>query len=201
VAGDGPLRETLAALGAQGVADLQVIVATDDPARVAVELDDALSALVFVAAGSGVTEARRAALRLVGADRSVLLLRAGEVLSPGFLGRCVAALATDPELAFVTTYAVGRHAACAPIGNFGGRLLGHSAAGIALFRAGELERGLPSPSRPGAEDAELHAMLAEDGRYGAVIPEQLAQRVHRERPHAVAPPREPSRALWATAAG
>jgi glycogen synthase len=204
-AGDGPLVDTVASLEAQRWPSLEILVATDAVERVPPRLGERLHALVVVEPGSGVVSAaRRAALACRRLAGLVVLLRAGDVLEPTFLARCVAALESGAA-AYVTPFARGRHPSCAPIGNLVAGLVAEYdvAASVALIRPDSLRPGLPDTApATDSEDSALFGELARRGELGAVLPEILVRRLRRRRGatergvtdalSAMGPPRE----LW-----
>ncbi len=181
VAGDGALDETLDSIAAQELRCGALIVATDDAMRVAPGRLESITRLVLVPAGQdSETRARRAALAAADRAHAITFLRAGDVLAPGFLRRCTQSLASPSRPAYVTTFARGKLAGRAPLGNLAGAIVPENdAAGrVALFRPGAVT-AIPDPATPGSSDDALFAELAESGRFGAVIPEALVWRVQR----------------------
>jgi hypothetical protein len=97
-----------------------------------------------------------------------LLLRAGDAVRPEFVERARAALQANPELSYVTAHAPGWRPACAPIGNFGARLVPElHVAGTAVLA----QRGDAAAAGAGAPLIGL----AGRGRYGAVLSERLLE--------------------------
>ena len=181
VAGDGSLADTLHSLRLQTTAGAQLIVAADDAMRIEPAQLPELSALKLIEPGADAeTRARVAALNVVDPRCAICMLRAGDVLDARFMERCQAALRSDAAPAYVTTYASGRYAGRAPVGNFtAGILPENDAAGtIALFAPGTLT-AIPRTPDPRAADVALFAELAASELLGAVIPEPLVTRVQR----------------------
>lgn len=179
--GDGPLEGTLESIEAQDLPGLEIVVVAEHEVGVPWHLAGRLHALAFLAeAETGITAARRQALALRTSRGPLVLLRGGERLLPGFLERGLAALQADPGLPYVTPYARGREPSCAPIGNFPARFVPELevSASIALLRADALPHDLLTPERDGCEDEDLFESLAREGRFGAVIPEELAAARH-----------------------
>jgi hypothetical protein len=167
--GDGPLERTLDSLEDQRLERLELVLAVEDGVRVPPAALPRLHALVPLAPGDGtLDDARRAGLARRAGRGPVLLLRSGQTVAPGFLERALAALAADPELAYVTAHAAGRTSGCAPLGNHAASLLPDRAAcaTVALLR--------DAAPLAGEQDEEtLLAALAASGHFGAVIPEPL----------------------------
>ncbi len=181
VDGDGSLDDTLDSLASQQLLCSQLIVAVDDPLRVDPSRLTGMARLVLVAPGPDAeTRARRAALDAADETSAITLMRAGDVLDPSFLSRCSAALQSGGAPAYVTSFARGRFAGRAPIGNLTAGLVPENDApgSIALFAPGVLT-AIPDAPDPECTDAALFSELAANDLLGAVIPEPLVRRVQR----------------------
>jgi hypothetical protein len=104
-------------------------------------------------------------------DGLVLLAPAGAVIEPGFLQRAVAALAGEPQIAWVSAFArTGDTPVHAPPGNY--RLPLHeldASPSVALVRRSALTAALATE----AGEPDLFERLAAGGSYGVVLQEQL----------------------------
>ena len=167
--GGQDLERTIASLEAAG--DVELVVVATGPEPVPARL---LGRLHAVAVAEGDTGALHAAgLARARSRGPALLIRAGDTVRPGFLERARAALQADPALAYVTAHAPGWRPACAPLGNFGARLVPelHVAGTAVLAQHGD---AAAPASHAGGAGAPLLA-LAERGRYGAVLSERLLE--------------------------
>jgi len=134
---------------------------------------------------SGLSTARNAGISQA-RGKYVFPMDADNVAEPEFVSRCVSVLEADPRLAYVTTWSrfidedgvadLAPSGGIQPLGNTS-RILPHiNAAGDAaavlprrLFQLGYRY----SPDLSSNEDWALYRQLAQDGRFGRVIPERL----------------------------
>jgi glycogen(starch) synthase len=167
--GGQDLERTIASLEASG--DVELVVAATGPELVPARLLGRLHAVVVAEGDTGALHA--AGLARARSHGPALLIRAGDTVRPAFLERARAALQADPALAYVTAHAPGWRPACAPLGNFGARLVPelHVAGTAVLAQHGD---AAAPASRGGGAGAPLLA-LAERGRYGAVLSERLLE--------------------------
>jgi hypothetical protein len=159
--GGQDLHRTVASLEAVG--DVELVVAAAGPELVPARL---LGRVHAVAVADGETGALQAAgLARARSAGPRLLIRAGDAVTPEFVERARAALEADPALAYVTAHAPGWRPACAPLGNFGARLVPelHVAGTAVLAQRADAVGGAGAPL----------LALAERGRYGAVLSERL----------------------------
>jgi glycogen synthase len=162
--GGQDLERTIASLEAAG--DVELVVAASAPELVPARLLGRLHAVTVAEGDTG--DLHGAGLARARSAGPCLLLRAGDAVRPEFVERARAALRANPELSYVTAHAPGWRPACAPIGNFGARLVPelHVAGTAVLARHGDAAAG-------GAGAALIG--LAERGRYGAVLSERLLE--------------------------
>ena len=167
--GGQDLERTIASLEAAG--DVELVVAAAGPELVPARLLGRVHAVAVAEGDTG--DLHAAGLARARSRGPALLIRAGDSVRPGFLERARAALQADPALAYVTAHAPGWRPACAPLGNFGARLVPElHVAGTAVL-AQHADAAAPA-SRAGGAGAPLLA-LAERGRYGAVLSERLLE--------------------------
>jgi glycosyltransferase involved in cell wall biosynthesis len=145
--GGQDLERTITSL--ETVGDMELVVAAAGPELVPARLLGRLHAVAVAGAGdlhaAGLARARSHGPRL--------LIRAGDAVRPEFVERARAALEANPELSYVTAHAPGWRPSCAPIGDFGARLVP------------ELHvEGVVVLARPGGH-----------GRYGAVLADRLLE--------------------------
>lgn len=173
--GDGPIESTLTALEAQQHAEIEIVVVADDISRIPATEVARMHRLVMVQPATGRSDARRAALASRVGRGPVLLLSAGHAPAPGFVTRCLSALASAAAPAYATAHGTGRDPANAPIGNAVGDLLADLGVcgEVVLLSPVALADEMPS-SADNCDDATLFRELAAAGRFGAVIPEPLA---------------------------
>jgi hypothetical protein len=160
-AGGGDPAPTLESLQAQRGVSLGSILAVAASGT----FPGAAPALASV---DGVVAGWAAGLALT-SDELVLLTPAGAVIEPDFLRRAAAALAAEPEIAWVTAFGTGGATAVhAPPGNYLLPLAELDASpSVALVRRAALEAGLEDG------DADLFVRLGRAGAYGVVLQEPL----------------------------
>ncbi len=165
--GDHDLERTVSSIEATAE-PVELIVAASGPELVPAALLTRLHA-VAVEDGGDEHDLRRAGLARATTAGPRLLLRAGDTVSVAFVERARRALARDSALAYVTAHAPGRRPSCAPIGNFGARLLPelHVEGAIVLAQPDTAD----ALAVPGNEPPLLR--LADEGRFGAVLGKQL----------------------------
>ena len=143
------LERTIASLEAVG--GVEVVVAASGPELVPARLLGRVHAVAVAAAG----DLRAAGLKRARSAGPRLLIGAGDAVQPEFVERARAALEANPELSYVTAHAPGWRPACAPIGDFGARLVPE------LHVEGVVVLAQPGDARP--------------GRYGAVLADRLLE--------------------------
>ena len=150
--GGQDLERTIASLEAVG--DVVLVVAATGPELVPARLLGRVHAVAVVEGGDTAALYAAGAAR-AGARAPRLLIRAGDTVRAEFVERARAALKDNPELSYVTAHAPGWRPACAPIGDFGARLVPelHVEGVVVLAQPGDARRG----------------------RYGAVIGERLLE--------------------------
>jgi glycogen synthase len=179
---------------------VEVVVAGEGAGRLpAPAVLDRLTGCAVVPPGAGRTAARRAALAQAGAGYDyVLLADAGDVLLPTFVERALEAFSGDPGITYVSAHGCGRQPHAAPLSNWVLPATGKDPAiGPLVLRAGALARDLPEPSDTGGEERALVGALADEGRFGAVIPERLVARLRRR--DVIPPGRDPLPAVATSA--
>jgi hypothetical protein len=171
------LERTIASLEAAG--DVELVVAAAGPELVPARLLGRVHAVAVADGDTG--DLHAAGLERARSAGPRLLIRAGDAVQPEFVERARAALQADPALAYVTAHAPGWRPACAPIGNFGARLVPElHVAGTAVL-AQHADAGALAQRAEGDADALAGAgaapllALAERGRYGAVLSERLLE--------------------------
>lgn len=187
---DQTLEATLASLAAQDHPALEVVIANDGSLReqdaVLWELAGRYGARVVTQPNSGLSAARNLAIETSGGEY-VLPLDADDEIAPEFVSRCLAALESDRDLAYVTTWVRyvdddgkprgDEYTGYFPFGNWSTLLDQLNVAGTcsAVFRRSVFrDHGLRySPELASYEDWALYRRMARAGLFGAVIPEPL----------------------------
>jgi glycosyltransferase involved in cell wall biosynthesis len=149
------------------------------------ELADRYDAALAAQPNSGLGAARNLGVS-VSRGEYILPLDADDLIAPPFIERCVAALETTADLAYVTSYSLffepdgtplsSELDGYVPYGNWTRMLERLNAGGScsALIRRSIFERGFSySTDLTSYEDWLLWRELAAAGLYGAVIPERL----------------------------
>ncbi len=184
--------EAVGSLLAQTHRNLEVTIVNDgsfDPEdAVLIELAEDPRVRVLTQLNDGEQSARNLGLLDAEGDY-VAMLDADNVFEPEFVERAVAMLEANPELAYVTCWLrfIGEHAALEAIGTHGAPPLGNGVrSDDAINSDGDTIAVLPRRlfSELGycydewagmASDWALYRVLKDNGRLGAVIPEQLAR--------------------------
>lgn len=165
--GAGALERSLASLRASEVPVRVTLASTAGlpPLRLGTQV----AALVVGEDGAG---ALAAGLRRVRGDE-LLILRAGQEILPGFLGRALASLAADPGLPYVGALPDGWGRA--PLPNAACAVLGEDVGdGPVLMRRADARTAEPAHDAHD-EVAAIVAALAERGRWGCIVPERLVR--------------------------
>ncbi len=112
---------------------------------------------------------------------AVVLLPAGTVIDPDFVGRALAILHEDPRIAYVTAFAAfGSLPWHAPFGNYELPLDDIDAgASVAVFRRSALHDLLASADAAPTDEAGLFALLGRQRAIGLVLHEPLIKRLPR----------------------
>lgn len=187
---DQTLEATLVSLAEQEHPAIEVVIANDGSLRkqdaVLWELADHYGARVVTQPNAGLSAARNLAISQARGEY-VLPLDADDELDPSFVSRCLAALETDRDLAYVTTWVTyvdddgeprgDEYTGYFPFGNWSSLLRELNVAGTcsAVFRRSVFrDHGLRySPELASYEDWALYRRMARAGLYGAVVPEPL----------------------------
>jgi glycosyltransferase involved in cell wall biosynthesis len=194
---DEYLEETVLSVTRQTYPRIETIVVNDGSFREADKLLDPLcerhGLRLLTQVNSGLGAARNAGI-VHSRGRYVMFLDADNVITPTFIERCVEVLESDPQLAYVTTWARyidekgeawrGAHGGYRPLGNWTSLVDDRNVAGdaAAVFRRGTFESGLAySPELTSFEDWALYREMRTLGLLGAVIPERLLEYRIRER--------------------
>ncbi len=179
----------IASAAAQTHPRTELIVVNDGSLRardaILIELAERYPLTVLTQPNRGLGAARNLGIELARGEY-VLALDADNVLAPQFVARCVAALAADPEIAFVTSWLryidergepwKGTAEGLKPIGNWSRAVDSLNVAGdaCAVFRRSVFESGVAySTDVAGFEDWALYRELRRRGLFGQVIPEPL----------------------------
>lgn len=184
--------EAVESLLAQTHRNLEVTIvndgAYDAEAAVLFELAEDPRVRVLTQRNEGDQSARN--LGLIDADGEyVAMLDADNVFEPEFVERAVAMLEADPELAYVTCWLrfFGEPAALESMGTQGFPALGNGVrSDDAINSDGDTIAVMPrrlftefgyayAEQAPISSDWALYRVFKDDGRFGAVIPEQLAR--------------------------
>lgn len=178
----GDVGATVDAIRAQEDVDApEIVVVTDDVERIPEPVASTVHELVVVSRTTTRAQARERAIGRLDDDRAILMLDAGDAPAPTFTATALRALAAPSAPAYVTALGSGVDPRNAPLGNAVADLLCDYDTGgsVTLFAPGVLPADMPE-GRHGADQA-LYAELASLGRYGAVLPEELAGRVRPRR--------------------
>jgi glycogen(starch) synthase len=183
------LEETLLSAVAQTHQAVEVVIVNDGSLREAdgplYELAERYGAMVATQPNSGLGAARNLGVAM-SRGHYVLPLDADDMIEPTFVERCVLALESNPELAYVTSWVTyvdsdGKPASdddggYTPFGNWT-TLIGRSNVGgtcSAVMRMSLFEEGFRySTDLTSYEDWALYTDLHDAGHYGDVIPERL----------------------------
>jgi glycosyltransferase involved in cell wall biosynthesis len=168
--GAGALERSLASLRASEVPVRVTLASTAGlpPMRLGTQV----AALVVVEDGAPVTEALTAGLRRARGEE-LLIIRAGQEVLPGFLGRALASLAADPAVAYVGAMPDGWGRA--PLPNAACAVLGEDVGdGPVLMRRADAQAVEAARDSPD-ELAAIVSALAQRGRWGCIIPERLVR--------------------------
>jgi glycosyltransferase involved in cell wall biosynthesis len=166
-AGGGDPAPTLESIQAQRGVSLGSVVAVA-PSGTFPGAGPALASVDAVVAGWAAGLSRTS-------DALVLFAPAGAVVEPDFLRRAAAALAVEPEIAWVTAFGTGGATAVhAPPGNYRMPLAELDASpSVALVRRTALEAGFEDADAASDGHADLFVRLARAGAYGVVLQEPL----------------------------
>lgn len=178
----GDVAATVHAIRAQkDVGPVEIVVVTDDVARIPDPVASEVHELVVVGTETSRTAARERGVGRVADDRAILVLDAGDTPEPGFARAALRGLGAPGAPAYVTAFGTGRHPGNAPLGNAVADLVPDVDTGgsVALFAPGVLPADMPEGEH-GADQA-LYAELQSLGRRGAVLPEALAGRIRPRR--------------------
>ncbi len=187
------VEEAVRSLLEQTHRDLDVVIVNDGSFKEEDKILDQLGAdprvSVIAQLNQGESAARNTGARVARGD-FVVMLDADNMLEPEFVTRALAILCREPDLAYVTCWLGfidpdGRptKAGYAPLGNSvlredSANWDGDTIAVLPRRLFSELGYGF-DPNSVIQSDWELYRTLRADGRFGAVIPEQLAKyRVH-----------------------
>ena len=183
------LEDAVRSIVGQTHPDVEIIVVNDGSFwpedHIVAELAVRYPIRVLTQAHSGLGTARNAGISQA-RGKYVFPMDADNIAEPEFVARCVSVLEDDPRLAYVTTWSRFIDEAGTPdtrmgvgyqaLGNTSGILTHCNAAGDAaavlprrLFHIGYRY----SPDLNSYEDWALYRQLAQDGRFGRVIPERL----------------------------
>jgi glycogen synthase len=186
---DRYVQQTLESIAAPTYPAIETVIVNDGSLRdedgLVYELAGEFGARILTQVNSGLGSARNAGI----ADslgRYVLPLDADDVIDRQFIARCVDALESDPDLAYVTSWVeymdpAGRPASGAdggyvPFGNWTRLIERNNVAGTctAVMRRSLFEQGLAySNDLTSYEDWLLYLQMHRSGDHGAVIPERL----------------------------
>lgn len=183
------IEEAVASVDAQTHPKTEIVIVNDGSFRredeILLELAERDGVSVVTQPNSGLGAARNLGI-ILSRGEYVLPLDADNLIEPGFVARCVAALEADPEIAYVTAWlryidAEGRpwkgtDEGLRPLGNSSRAIERLNVGGdaVAVFRRSVFEHGLAySTDLAAFEDWTLYREMRARGLIGHVIPGPL----------------------------